>query len=507
MKKLARVLSLILALSFPLTFLSCAEDDEYNTGFCIDKDEDGHGLFCYLGDDCDDSDYNNWASCEACKDSDGDNWYTACDRYHTINGPDCDDSDENNWESCATCTDADFDSWFTGCDAYITINGEDCEDSNPDVYPDAPEYCDCIDNQCPGDPGYGQIDEGCLITWSKTYGGSEGDGAHAIQQTSDGGYIVAGYTYSFGASGEDYWVLKLDACGNVIWDKTYVGGQAWSVDQTQDGGYVLAGNEGVYKDSDIYKLDESGNETWGYTWRCEIYSIQQTFDGGYIVGGSSEYTSLLHYWIMIEELDADGKSRGEGICGSPLIPYRGGTAVQTQDGSYIQCGDFVVKWYEPGWGLLKFSPEWTVNRSKSYSIQQTQDLGYIAAGPQNFRIFKLNEYGGKVWDKTFCENGGVARFVQEFQAGGYYYIVAGYADSVGAGSEDFYILKLNESGTKIWDKTYGGTDVDKAYSIQHTEDGGFVVAGETNSFGAGDYDVWILKLDKNGHCTGLGCPE
>ena len=80
--------------------------------------------------------------------------------------------------------------------------------------------------------------------WQKAFGGQEDDVAYSIQQTLDGGYIAAGYTYSFGGGSEDSWVLKLDSGGNIEWEKTYGGGKndlAYSIQQTSDEGYIMAG--------------------------------------------------------------------------------------------------------------------------------------------------------------------------------------------------------------------------------------------------------------------------
>ncbi|MFZ8835339.1 MAG: hypothetical protein ACO2O5_14280, partial [Candidatus Caldipriscus sp.] len=132
--------------------------------------------------------------------------------------------------------------------------------------------------------------------FAKTYGGTDDDGAYSVQQTSDGGYIVAGYTASFGAGSWDIFLIKTDANGNIQWAKTYGGtdeDRAHSVQQTSDGGYIVAGvtfSFGTgYSDAFLVKTDANGNIVWaktyGGTYSDYAYSVQQTSDGGYIVAG------------------------------------------------------------------------------------------------------------------------------------------------------------------------------------------------------------------------------
>jgi len=323
-----------------------------------------------------------------------------------------------------------------------------------------------------------KLDKNGNRVWQKTYGGKYNDGAYSIQQTTDGGYIVAGYTTSFGAGGYDVYILKLDKDGNKVWEKTYGGEDedvAWSIQQTTDGGYIVAGKTDSFGsgDFDIYilKLDKDGNRVWGKTYGGEgddeAYSIQQTTDGGYIVAGETESFGADWSDVYILKLDKDGNKIWEKTYGEE---------------------------YD----------------EKAYSIQQTTDGGYIVAGwTESFGagrydvyILKLDKNGNKVWEKTY---GGSrrdeARFIQQTTDGGY--IVAGYTESFGAGKYDAYILKLDKNGNRVWEKTYGGEDYDEALSIQQTTDGGYIVAGYTESFGAGKYDAYILKLDKDGNTVPL----
>ncbi|MHA2635190.1 MAG: InlB B-repeat-containing protein [bacterium JZ-2024 1] len=160
-----------------------------------------------------------------------------------------------------------------------------------------------------------------IKVWARTYGWADGDWAGFIQQTSDGGYIVAGDTYSFGAGSRDIWVLKLDANGNVLWQKTY-GGANWdgadSIQQTSDGGYIVAGSTysfgAGYRDIWVLKLDANGNVLWqktygGGNWD-RAYSIQQTSDGGYIVAGDTYSFGAGSSDIWVLKLDANGNIHG-----------------------------------------------------------------------------------------------------------------------------------------------------------------------------------------------------
>ncbi len=305
-------------------------------------------------------------------------------------------------------------------------------------------------------------------TWQKTFGGWNDDGAYSIQQTKDGGYIVAGGTESFGSGGTDAYILKLNSKGEAEWQKAFGGwndDEAYSIQQTKDGGYIVTGSTGDFgsgkRDVYILKLNSKGEIEWQKTFGGKYddvaNSIQQTTDGGYIVAGWTSSPDFGGDDVYILKLDSKGDLEwqktfgGEGIAGAD-------------------------------------------------SIQQTKDGGYIVAGDKggDVYILKLNSKGEIQWQKTFGgEHNDAANSIQQTTDGGY--IVAGLTYSFGSGYyNDAYILKLNSKGQLEWQKTFGGEDYDGANSIQQTKDGGYIVAGWTSSPDFGGDDVYILKLDSKG---------
>jgi hypothetical protein len=362
------------------------------------------------------------------------------------------------------------------------------------------------------------------VTFAKTYGGTDYDDASSVQQTSDGGYIVAVNTWSFGVGDNDILLIKTDANGNVQWAKTY-GGTYWdyasSVQQTSDGGYIVAGNTwsfGAGSDVLLIKTDADGNVEWAKTYGGTgddwASSVQQTSDGGYIVAG---YTgSFGAGWIdlFLIKTDADGNVEWAKTYGGTDI--EGAFSVQqTSDGGYIVSG---TTWsFGAGdWDILliKTDADGNVEWAKTYggtgddwasSVQQTTGGGYIVAGYTNsfgegyddIFLIKTDANGNIIWAKTY---GGTdyddASSVQQTSDGGY--IVAGTTWSFGAGGGDIFLIKTAANGNVIWAKTYGGTDWDGAYSVQQTSDGGYIVAGTTWSFSAGAEDIFLIKTDENG---------
>jgi len=363
-------------------------------------------------------------------------------------------------------------------------------------------------------------------TWYKNYGGANADQANSIQQTSDGGYIVAGFSQSYTYGGKDFAIYKLDSSGNKVWFKHYGGAnddEGKSIQQTSDGGYIVAGWTQSYTygfhDFAIFKLDSSGNKTWfkhyGGTSSDLGYCIEQTSEGGYVVTGNTRSYTHGSSDFAIYKLDSNGNKIWFKHYGGASGDY-GYSIQQTTDGGYIVAGycssytyggeDFAIYRLNSSGNKVWFKHYGGGLNDYAQSIQQISDGGYVVAGythsytygNSDYAIYKLNSSGNNVWFKHY---GGLsydtARLIQQTSDGGY--IVAGNAQSYSYGSYDFALYKLNSSGNKTWFKHYGSNTDDGARSIQQTSDGGYIMAGYTDSCTYGGYDFAIYKLDNSGN--------
>ena len=354
--------------------------------------------------------------------------------------------------------------------------------------------------------------------WTRTFGGSDWDEGRSVQQTTDGGYIIAGYTQSYGTGGDVY-LIKTDANGNEQWSQTYGGSdydRGNSVQQTSDGGYIIAGwtesyGAGSY---DVYliKTDANGNESWSRTFGGSYddygYSIQKTYDGGYIIAGYTESYGAGGYDVYLIKTDANGNEQWSRTFGGSSWDY-GRSVHQTSDGGYIIAGNTWSYISDDDVYLIKTNgngnEEWSRifggnDLDGGYSVQQTTDGGYIIAGFTFSYIpwavvylIKTDTVGNEQWYQTF---GGIymdiGKSVQQTTDGGY--IIAGITHSYGAGSADVYLIKTDENGNETWSQTFGGSSNDRGYSVQQTSDGGYIIAGYTYSYGAGSADVYLIKV-------------
>jgi hypothetical protein len=335
--------------------------------------------------------------------------------------------------------------------------------------------------------------------WVKTYGGPEDDSFNCIQQTMDGGYVATGHTRSFAPGLIIYlWVLKFDVNGNVLWQKTYPYGSfindGYTIQQTSDGGYIVGGFTSFPVKSWMLRLDSNGDIVWQKTYDeiIQFYAVQQTANEGYVAIGPNN----------VLKIDSDGNVAWHKVIKE--LPELN-SIQQTSDGGYIITGDhsnsdyniLVIKLDSNG------NPLWqkTYYGTYSYSIQMTSDGGYIVAGEKYGAyalVFKLDSSGNILWQKAY--DGSSHDWIVSIQQtadGGY--------TTVGTTRSDIWIMKLNEYGNIIWQKTYGGDMGDYGIYYDKTLDGGYVVAGNTDSFDADG--LMILKLDSNGEIPGCDIIE
>ncbi len=361
----------------------------------------------------------------------------------------------------------------------------------------------------------------------KAIGGKKLDVGFSLIQTSDGGYAIAGYTISFGAGETDVYLVKLDAHGNLQWTKT-IGGpeneEGNSLIQTSDGGYVIAGYTQSFGagDWDVYvvKLDAHGNLQWTKTiggpesdWG---FSLIQTSDDGYAIAGATTSFGAGKADVYVVKLDANGNLQWTKTIGGPESDW-GFSLIQTSDGGYAIAGEtysfgageadvYVVRLDAHG------NLQWTKTiggpaDETGFSLIQTSDGGYaitgatisFGAGEADVYVVRLDAHGNLQWTKNIGGPGKEVGFSLVQTSDGSY-AIAGSTRSFGAGKWDVYVVKLNPDGNLQWTKTIStNNEYFSKSSLIQTSDGGYAIAGHTESFGAGDWDIYVVKLDRNGH--------
>jgi len=364
------------------------------------------------------------------------------------------------------------------------------------------------------------------IEWSKTYGGAGLENARCMIQTSDGGYTLAGDTESFGAGNKDFWLVKTDASGNMEWNQTYGGVRAeiaFSVVETSDGGYALAGRTRSFGaamvDCWLVKVDSSGNQEWRKSYGGAgieaARSVVETSDGGYALAGFTESFGAggEDFWLV--KVDSSGNhewNKTYGAAGNEGAR----SVVETSDGGYAlagETGSFGAG--DVDFWLVKVDAAGNHEWNKTYgaaladgafSVVESSDGGYALAGytrsfgasGSDFWLVKVDAAGNHEWNKTYGGAGNdpahslVETSVVEAGDGGY--ALAGFTVSFGEGGQDGWLIETDADGNMEWNQTYGGSGNDALNSVVETADGGYALAGFTESFGAGNQDFWLIKV-------------
>jgi uncharacterized protein (TIGR02145 family) len=313
--------------------------------------------------------------------------------------------------------------------------------------------------------------------WSQTYGGNNPEFGNRVQQTSDGGFIMVGYTQSYGNGGADVWLIKTDPNGNEEWNSMFGGNQhdiGYSVQQTMDSGYIIIGDTYSFGNGgpDIWliKTDSYGNEEWNQTYGGDSNDngrdIHQVSDGGYIAIGSTRSNEEHDPNVWLIKTDSNGNNEWNWTFGGSNDDY-GYSLIQTLDGGIVITGS-----------------------TASFSNGDPDD---------DIWLIKTDANGYEEWSQTYGgETPDLGHSVQQTSDGGF--IIVGHTMSYGETENDVFIVKTDSYGDEEWNLVYGGDGNDSGKSVQQTNDEGFVMVGATNSFGDSSYDMWLISFGWYG-CT------
>jgi hypothetical protein len=318
-----------------------------------------------------------------------------------------------------------------------------------------------------------KTDENGNMLWDKTFGGDQNDFSIMEQQTTDGGFIIAGTTESFGNGMQDFWLIKTDADGNEEWNQTYgtaENDRTQYVEQTSDGGYVITGGTGNFENNNqdawLIKTDENGNLEWQQTYggngNEKTYTVHQETDGSYILAGLTSSYGNGTYDAYLIKTDSLGNEIWSQTFGGPEI-------------------------------------------ENAYSMQILPGEGYILAGSTksfgagdfDVWLIKTDEQGNEIWSYVYGTEVLDYCYSLDITSDGDF-ILGGLTNATVNGDVDVLAMKISDSGDEIWTKKIGLDGDEPSFFVEQTEDGGYILAGYTNSFGNGDNDVYIVKLAPDG---------
>ena len=358
--------------------------------------------------------------------------------------------------------------------------------------------------------------------WTKLYKDGYQAYGYSVKQTDDEGFVFTGSTTPYGYLYSDLYLVKTDSQGNLVWSKTFGSNftdRGQDVQQTEDDGYIVVGTiipaGETWSDVYLIKTDENGDSLWtkhygglDTDWGC---CVEQTTDGGFIISGNTNPSPILSYPILIKT-DENGEVEWYRVY--DFVEGKGSSVIQNQEGNYIIAG--ISYSIGPGEGAvltMKVDANGDTIWIKTYGgnyidagngINEVEG-GYavagathsFGAGDYDFFLIRTNEDGDSLWSNTYggdeMDNG--LDFDLTFDGG---YVLAGWTESFGAMIKDYYIVRTDSTGDSMWTLQLGGYLSDIAQSIQQTDDGGYIVCGTSDSFEPSEYsEVWLVKLDSS----------
>jgi hypothetical protein len=361
-------------------------------------------------------------------------------------------------------------------------------------------------------------------TWVKTYGGGAWDFGHAVCQVPDGGYIIAGRTMSYGAGGEDLYLIRTNPSGDTVWTKTYGGSGsdgATSICLTSDGGFIITGRTqsfgAGYLDVWLLKTDSLGDTLWtktfGGLYEDWGYCVEPTLDSGYIIAGYKIYATGIGDAWLIKTDGAGNLVWNKFFGGSNHDEAR--AVKQTSDSGYIMVGTYdynvanaqvyLVKtngsgdtaWTRKyGGSETDYGTDVIENSSGEYMIVGKSTRGSLAGEAY---LFAVDTAGAFLWERTYGgQMDDYAHSIVQTLDGGYF--LGGSDVEPPTGYNRCWLLKTDASGDTVWTRHFPDSTGSASYSfcVRQTQDSGFISAGSIYLSGTG-YDVYVVKTDQNGN--------
>ncbi|NIN72973.1 MAG: hypothetical protein GTO46_13810 [Gemmatimonadetes bacterium] len=301
--------------------------------------------------------------------------------------------------------------------------------------------------------------------FSHLFGGTGTEVGNAVRQLADGGYVVVGYTTSFGAGEEDVWLLRTDAAGDTLWTRTFGGpgkDWGWDVRATRDGGYMIVGftNSFGAGGDDVYliRTDAEGDALWSRTYGGPddelAWAFHETSDDGYVIAAQTESFGAGERDLYLLRIDASGDTAWTRTLGGPGID-RVFAAEPTSDGGSVFAG------------ITSNGP----------------------AGPLDATLVRIDSVGEVIWAYSYGGEGrDIGHGVASAPDGGF--LLVGYTDSFGAGNNDIYLVRTDETGAALWTRTVGDAGDDRAMMGAPMTGGGYAIAG----YASGSEGYWSAKL-------------
>jgi len=368
-------------------------------------------------------------------------------------------------------------------------------------------------------------DKPLQIQWDNTYGADKEDKAFGIVSTRDDGIVIVGTSRSFSKGKEDLYLLKTDAKGKLLWEKRLGKNRkdtGSAIAEDKEGALYVVGTSKSFSqegDYDVYalKLDKDGNTLWskslGGTNKDQGYGITITQDGGVAIVGKTKSFGHGHYDAYMIKLDTNGKILWSNAFGG-ISNEEAHDVTELIEGSLIVVGG--TQTFGAGdfdFYLIKVSADGKKLWEKFYGekkadifhcVTANKDGGFTTAGytrsyqsqKKDLTVMRCDKEGNTLWHKIIGRHyHEVANGIATTPNDGV--IVVGSTKSMGHGKEDLYILDIIKEGEVTWAKPFGGKKNDIAHAIAPTKDGGYVIAGESESFGESDnYDVYLMKMKR-----------